>query len=187
MHHHHSRVSAIKSNNNKRSACWPKRVNNEPQRTANTNQPSATTGSMTLHGLSHQGLSSSNRLARTQRNKRDPDRRMPTTSTGVMIQHSTHGADADLTSNSRGPFKVFRRSPPPLYIEFVFLQCEECGGAGGKPSGGYRKKREEQVIGQVKQSPASTLTDEKWISFFLTAVGTRKPTRTHADCPQGGR
>ena len=60
----------------------------------------------------------------------------------------------------------------------------------GKLSGGYIRKergREEQVIGQVKQSPACTLTDEKWISFFLTAVGTRKPTRTHADCPQGGR
>ena len=73
---------------------------------------------------------------------------------------------------------------------WVFFNVKNVVVVVGKLSGGDIRKergREEQVIGQVKQSPACTLTDEKWISFFLTAVGTRKPTRMHADCPQGGR
>jgi hypothetical protein len=41
-----------------------------------------------------------------------------------MIQHNAHGADADLTSNSRGPFKVFRRFlPPPPYLELSFFNA----------------------------------------------------------------
>jgi hypothetical protein len=44
---------------------------------------------------------------------------------------------------------------------------------------GIYKKREEQVIGQVKQSPASTLTDEKWISFFPDC-GRDEKAYTHA-------
>ena len=53
---------------------------------------------------------------------------------------------------------------------------------------GWWEVESEREQGSPGRSPHSSLTDEKWISFrFLAAVGTRKPTRTHADCPRAGR
>ena len=73
-----------------------------------------------------------------------------------------------------------------LYLAAIFLPLWTQGMCFMKH--GWWEVESEREQGSPGRSPHSSLTDEKWISFrFLAAVGTRKPTRTHADCPRAGR
>jgi len=66
-----------------------------------------------------------------------------------MIQH----ADADLTSNSRGPFQWrTRRSSPPPYLELGFFNAKNVVLVVGKPSGGYRKREKSRSSGRSNKA-----------------------------------
>ena len=104
VYHHHSQVFATKYQQHmfgvlaKKSQQWT-------LQTTNTNQQSPSKRSTTIHGLSHQGLSSSNRLADTKEHGTQTRQKNAYYINLDMIQT----ADADLTSTSRGSW--------PIYVE----------------------------------------------------------------------
>lgn len=150
MHHHHSRVSAIKVTTinglraGQKSQQWAP-ADSKHQSTVGNHREHDPTWLITPGAVIVKQIG-----ADTKKQKGSRQENAYYINRGVMIQHNAHGADADLTSNSRGPFKVFRRFPPLSRIEF--LQREECGGAGGKPSGGYRKREKNRSSGRSNKA-----------------------------------